>query len=79
MYKIFTIARKIYKYTYIYIYKYIYIYLYIYIYIYINIYIGYTSDIHNEKTDYIFENIFRFMSLSIHSPFTIYSIQGKNQ
>ena len=29
------------------------------------------QDIHNEKTDYIFENIFRLMSLSIHSLFTI--------
>ena len=33
---------------------------------YIDVYI-YIYDIHNEKTDYIFENIFRLMSLSIHS------------
>ena len=31
----------------------------------------YILDIHNEKTDYIFENIFSLMSLSIHSLFTI--------
>ena len=36
---------------------YIYIYIYIYIYVY---------DIRNAKADYIFENIFRLMSLSIH-------------
>ena len=52
----------------IYIYIYICIYTCIYIYIYIYVYI---QDIHNEKTDYIFENIFRLMSLSIHSLFTI--------
>ena len=53
----------------VYIYIYIYIYYILYIkyiyYIYIYIYI------HNEKVDYIFKNIFRLTSLSIHSLFTI--------
>ena len=44
--------------SYIYIYIYMYVSMYIYIYIY-------------TKTDCIFENIFRLMSLSIHSLFTI--------
>ena len=44
------------------------LFLYIYIYIYIYIY-----NIHNDKTDYLFQNIFRLMSLSIHSLFTIKS------
>ena len=54
---IITLAINIYTYTYTYIYN--------------NEIFIMKKDVHNEKKNHIFENIFRLMSLSIHSLFTI--------